>query len=604
MMQPTALALLAALLVPAPAAARPQDMQYGGNPDVLGRDTPRLGAWVPDLEFEGADGKRGRLSEVAGKKGLVIALRDKDCPLSKRFGPRTRRLEAELEEDGFGLLLLGVQSAEACLEDAKEHGFGARYAADPDGELAARLAARTTTEVFVLDAARTLAYRGMIDDQYGLGFVREEPQNEYLVDALRSVRWGSKVKVPATQSHGCLLELEPRPLHDGPVTYHEQVRRIVQAKCESCHREGEAAPFTLGDYESVKKRRRMIAFVVEDGIMPPWHAEPGSGPWANDLSLSAEEKDALLAWAQGDAPEGDPANAPRPVAWAEGWKIGEPDYVVEMPREFRVPAEGTIDYQHFSTTIDLEEDRWVSAVEIRPSAVEVVHHVILYVNEPGKPRRFDGARGFFAATAPGQIPIVFPLGLGKRLPAGAELTFEMHYTANGTAQVDRTIVGFQFSDEPLIPVETSSALNQRFEIPPGAFDYEVAGEFRFPEDGKLLTLFPHTHLRGVRFQFDVQYPDGKTLAVLPLTNYDFNWQLNYDLLHPLEMPKGTVLRATAWYDNSEGNPANPDPTATVRFGEQTWDEMMIGYFNWVPDRAVAVETGAPSSGAGSGRSGR
>jgi hypothetical protein len=165
-------------------------------------------------------------------------------------------------------------------------------------------------------------------------------------------------------------------------------------------------------------------------------------------------------------------------------------------------------------------------------------------------------------------------------------------------------VGFQFSDEPLIEVETSSALNQRFEIPPGAFDYEVAGEFRFPEAGSVLTLFPHTHLRGVRFQFDLEYPDGRELALLPLTNYDFNWQLNYDLLHPLKVPEGAVLRATAWFDNSEGNPANPDHTATVRFGEQTWDEMMIGYFNWVPDHAVAVEASAPRGESGSTSSGR
>lgn len=593
--------LLAVCALPAHA----QKLEFERPPIVLGADAPRLGEWIEDLELTALDGSTSRLSQVAGERGLVIALRDVECPLSKRYSPRLVELEAELATRGFGLVYLGVQDREACARDVESHGLGARYAVDADGRIAARLAAETTTEVFVLDAARTLVYRGMIDDQYGLGFARPQPEREYLLEALDAVAAGERVRAGATQAQGCLLEVQAsseRP----PLTWHERVGRVVQNRCEGCHRDGGVAPFALSTPEQVAKRGRMIAFAVEEGRMPPWFAEEGSGPWANHLGLTALEKHDLLAWLKGGAPAGDAAHAALPRTYTDGWTIGEPDLVVPMPEPFTVPAEGVVDYQTFHARIDLPEDRWIKAVEIRPGARQVVHHVLVFLEDPELQRRAErgdraaaralqgGEDGFFAGTVPGQLGITYPAGTGKLLPAKAWLKFQLHYTPNGSEAIDRSEVGFVFAEpgEELVEVRTTSALSRNFEIPPGAFDFEVSGDYVFPEDAAIHSLFPHTHLRGMRFLFTLVGADGTSEELLPLPEYDFNWQLAYDLATPRRVRAGTILRATAWYDNTEGNPNNPDPTRAVGFGEQTSDEMMIGYVNWVPTRPRPVEAAA------------
>jgi len=594
------------LLVLAAAVALPQDLEYQRPPSVLGPDTPRLGEWVEDLGFTRLDGSSAQLSQVMGERGLVVAMREVDCPLSKRYSPRLVELEGELATRGFGLLYVGVQDRDACARDVETFGLGATYAVDPEGRIAANLAATTTTEVFVLDAASTVVYRGMVDDQYGLGFAKPLPEREYLREALEAVEAGERVRAAATQAQGCLLEVEPAEV-ELPLTWHERVGRIVQNRCEGCHRDGGVAPFALSTPEQVAKRARMLAWAVDEGQMPPWFAEEGSGPWANHLGLTPDEKADLLAWLGGEHPEGDPSHAALPRRYTDGWTIGEPDLVVPMPKAFSVPADGVVDYQTFYTQIDLPEDRWVKAVEIRPGAKGVVHHVLVFVEDPELQRRArqgdreaqrliqGGEDGFFAGNVPGQLGITYPPGTGKLLPARAWLKFQLHYTPNGSAAVDRSEVGFVFAEpgEELLEIQTTSAISRNFEIPAGAFDYEVSGDYVFPEDAAIQSLFPHTHLRGMRFLFELVNADGTSEDLLPLPAYDFNWQLAYDLATPRRVRAGTILRATAWYDNSDGNPNNPDPTISVGFGEQTFDEMMIGYVNWVPTRARPVEAAAP-----------
>ena len=442
------------------AAATAQDLEYRGTPQVLGRNAPRVYEWVPDLAFTNVAGQGASLSDVAGEAGLVIAMRDPECPLSKKYSPRLKQLEATLEELGLGLLYVGSESTEVAAKDVKTYGLGGAYAVDPKGVIAGNLEARTSTEVFVLDAARTLVYRGMIDDQYGLGFNRPEVKNTYLLDAVRAVAAGEQVAVHATVAQGCLLEpAEAEPL-EREVTYHEDISRIVQSRCQSCHHEGAVGPFPLMDYQDVKKRRSMLAWVIEDGIMPPWFADEESGPWANDCSLTDSERENFLTWLDGGTPEGDPANAPLERQWATGWTIGEPDLIVAMPEEFAVPADGVVDYQYFYAKTELPEDKWIQAVEIRPGAASVVHHVLIFIEEPEILERMNqgdreaarqfqgGGRGYFAGTVPGQSGLVYPEGCGKILPAGAWLKFQVHYTTTGTAAVDRSEVAFIFSDEP------------------------------------------------------------------------------------------------------------------------------------------------------------
>lgn len=589
-----------------------RDLEYQREPQILGHDAPRVGELVMDVEFEAVGKGPTSLRAAAGEKGLMVVMRDPECPLSKKYSPRLRTLAGEAQSMGLGVLFVGMEDVEVAKADVELYGFEFDYGVDPKGLVARELDARTSTEVFLIDPANTLVYRGMVDDQHGLGFSKPAAESHYLVDALESLRDGKPVRVPATEAQGCKLQIEAAERAPREITYHNRISRIVQRRCESCHRTGESGPFALSEYGQVNKRRSMIEWALEDHIMPPWYAEESGGPWANNTSLTTAEREDFLTWIAAKGPEGDPEDAPLARSWVEGWGIGEPDLVVTFEEPFHVPAEGVVDYQYIFVKTDLPEDRWVEAIEIRSSAPQVVHHALVFLESPEyyetlleNPRDREANRNFqggsdsyFASAVPGQAGLEFLPGTGKLLPAGSWIKFQMHYTPNGAEAFDSTSVGFRFADEPLVEVKTNSAINETFAIPPGAFDYEVSGEFRFPEAGTLLSFFPHTHLRGNRFVCELIYPDGDGEVVLELPFYDFNWQMNYQLLKPLQVPAGTRLRATAWYDNSEDNPANPDPSSTVRFGEQTWEEMMIAYVNWVPTRARVIEASSPGGARG------
>jgi len=580
----------------------------------------RVGERVPDLEFATIDGWEGALSSFASSSAIVLVVRDTGCPVSGRYGPRLARLEQEYSQRGvqFVYLNLGPQeTAESIGEEIETFGFGGPYIHDPEGRFGHALRVRATTEVFVLDPSLTLIYRGAVDDQYGIQFTRPEVRERWLEPALEAVLAGTVPAVRSTEVPGCLLgfdsELPHTPDHvtahdhrdreashagvaphpaasngafvpaSPALTYHNRVSRILQENCVACHREGGIAPFSLDSYETAHAYRHMIEFVVREGIMPPWYANPDYGRWANDRSVREEDRRALFEWIESGAPKGDPAEGAAPRTWAHGWNIGEPDAVFELPQPFTIPAEGVVPYQYIAVETDFEEDRWIRKIEIRPTAPEVTHHVIVFLQEPGqRPVRDGGVQGFFAATAPGAVGIDFGEGRGKRLPAGSSLVFQLHYTPNGREVQDQSRIGFVFHDEePEIEVETRSAFNVRFRIPPHAENYPVTGDHRFPADGEILAFFPHTHVRGVAFRYELVRQDGSEEILLDVPRYNFDWQLTYDSAEPIPVRAGDILRATAWYDNSENNPHNPDPTAEVRFGEQTWDEMMLGYFDWI-----------------------
>jgi mono/diheme cytochrome c family protein len=387
-----------------------------------------------------------------------------------------------------------------------------------------------------------------------------------------------------------------RPVQHTEVTYFGEVSRVLQANCVTCHRQGGIAPFGLESYEEAFRNRTLIADAVTAGRMPPWFASPDYGVWANDRSLSPESRALLLSWIAAGAPAGDPADAPPPLKIAEGWHIGDPDLVLQMEEPFEIPAEGVIPYGNVVVTANFPEDRWVRAVEIRPTAPAVTHHILSVLQPSGQEllaahagHVVNGIQSYFALMVPGSTGIDFGEGRAKRLPAGMDLVFQLHYTANGVATADQAKIGFIFADEPpREQIETASAFNVLFTIPPGARDYEVSGDHRFRQDGKVLSFMPHTHVRGVAFRYELVRVDGSSEIVLDLPDYDFDWQLDYILAEPIEVKAGDVMRATAWFDNSADNPANPDPEAAVRFGEQTWEEMMIGYFDWIPANRTAT----------------
>lgn len=551
-----------------------------------------VGRWIPDLPFVDIKGRKGRLV-AANAKARVVVIRDVGCPLGKRYAPRLAKIEQRFEKLGVSFLYLNLSehdNSAGMADERKKYGFRGSYVHEPAGPIGRALQVSSTTEVFVLDSARTLKYRGAVDDQYGIGFARTAPRHEFLVDALQSVLAGEPVAIAGTSAPGCAIDTGDVAESDTEVTYHNRISRIIDQNCAECHRKGGVGPFALTDFASVKGRRKMLRYVVEEQIMPPWFAAKGSGPWENDASLGEADREALLGWVVAGCPEGDVADAPLPTRRADGWSIGEPDLVLELPEPESVPAEGYVDYRYAYVQSPLQEDRWIESMEVRASAPQVVHHVLVFLEEPRRPdedrrqfrRRFRGGlRGYFAGLTPGQGTTSYGQGLGKKLPARAWLKFQIHYTPNGEATQDRTRIAFRFADEaPQHEMLTSSAAATRFVIPPGAGNHEVKGQFRFRRPGMLVSLAPHMHLRGKAFKYELMLPDGEVQAILDVPRYDFNWQLRYRLATPLSVPAGSVMRATAWFDNSEANPANPDPTAAVRFGEQTFDEMMIGYFEW------------------------
>jgi hypothetical protein len=407
----------------------------------------------------------------------------------------------------------------------------------------------------------------------------------------------ARPRIQATEAPGCPLDLKPELAKaSSEVTYHHQIARIIQNHCVQCHRDGGVAPFPLDDYASVDSQSGAIRRAVEQDLMPPWFAaRPKDGApsaFINDCSLSTSDKSILLKWLADGKPEGNPADSPKPRVFATDWQIGEPDVVLQIPEPFAVKATGIMPYQEVTIDTGFTEDKYVSALEVMPTAREVVHHVLVFVLPPT--READGERnqrtgdderdGFFAAYAPGYDALQFNEDYGKKIPAGSRLKFQLHYTPNGSATEDQTRIGMVFANQPPQHLVNVTGIAQpRLAIPPHDDNYEVTASVKLPHDATILAFFPHMHLRGKAFRYEAILPDGTKQTLLDIPRYDFNWQLSYRLAEPLRFRAGTTIVATAWYDNSKNNPANPDPDRTVPWGQQTYDEMMIGYIEYHSD---------------------
>ncbi|MGH7501948.1 MAG: redoxin domain-containing protein [Longimicrobiales bacterium] len=569
-----------------------------GTPDEAGAFGFRAGERVEDFRFKDIEGEKGRLSGLLeDHEAVVVAVRNVGCPVSQKYGHELARLEKEYGARGVAFLYLNVSPQDDVAEMREEierFAFTSPYIADPDARIGTLLQTKVTTEVFIIDAARTLRYRGAIDDQYGITFHKPEAREHWLRNALDAVLIDQGVAVDETDASGCFLELPASsqrvPLHE--ITYHNRVSRIIRDNCETCHRTGGIAPFALASYEDVSGFRGMIRYAVQEQRMPPWFANPAHGEWRNDRRLSERDRRDLLAWIDAGAPEGDKAAGAGDRSWVDGWQLtDEPDAVVAIPEPHDVPAEGVVEYQYKYVQTHFGEDKWITAIESRPTAPAVTHHIIVFlVDGPD-----DEEGEWLGGTAPGVPPQVYPQGSGKKLPKDAWLMFELHYTPNGTAATDQSRVALEFADSrPDRVVETSFVATTEFEIPAGAPNHEIVADLTFEESGTLINLLPHMHLRGKAFRYELIHADGTKNVVLDVPRYDFNWQLIYEFAEPLHVEKGDVLRGRAWYDNSANNPANPDPGKVVTFGQQSFEEMMFGFFDWIPDRAsppTVTETG-------------
>ncbi|MGA8144458.1 MAG: cytochrome c [Candidatus Acidiferrales bacterium] len=385
-------------------------------------------------------------------------------------------------------------------------------------------------------------------------------------------------------------------------TFYRDVLPILERHCQSCHRPGEIGPLPLMTYEQARTEARSIAFITANRKMPPWFADPRVGRFANDPSLTPEEIATFAAWSKANAPEGDPQHAPPPREWTKGWTIPQPDAIVKMTKPVALPAHGDIEYTYEIVPTHFRTAKWIQISEIRPLSRENVHHAVVYVRPPGSKWLEQAPVGvpFTAADmtddksrrdalwtdadillvyAPGSSPDRWPGGMAKLVPAGSDLVFQMHYMARGKATADQTAIGLVFANHPPEQrVLTLQLTNDHFVIPPGADDFRVEARGTLPNDATLLSFLPHMHLRGKRFEYNIVHADG-TIEPLLRVNWDFYWQLSYQLAEPRPLASGTELQAVAWYDNSTANPHNPDPTAAVRWGDQTYDEMMVGFFD-------------------------
>jgi peroxiredoxin/Ca2+-binding EF-hand superfamily protein len=584
----------------APEAPEPKpDESLKEQPRILNASEHGVGRMVPDVALKDLAGREVKLSAFKGNKALVIASFGASCPISNKLGPELARLEKEYAAQKVAFLFVNPiagESPEDLRKFAAMYGLTSPVVHDAQGALARVLGATTTTEVFVLDAARTLVYRGAINDQYGLGYSKDAPTKTYLRDALAAVLGGTAPMVAATTAPGCALDL-PAPVaatSDAP-TYHRDVSRVVQAHCLECHRTGGIAPFALESYGDLIEHSAMIKKQLTREAMPPWFAsKEQSGVhaiFANDRSLPEPDKAALLAWLKSDRPKGDPADAPLPRVFPEGWTIGKPDAVFQLPQPVQIKAEGTMPYQRQIVETSFPEDRWVQGYEILPTAREVVHHVIVKVHDKGSKLtdRDEGTDGFFAAYVPGNSHRMLPDGFAKRLPAGAKISFQIHYTPNGKATQDQLKIGFIFAKTPpQNEVHVVGVAQPRLNIPPGEANHVETKLQVVPMNMNVTAYMAHMHVRGKAFKYELITADGKTETLLDIPRYDFNWQLQYDYAQPKFIPRGSTMKITAVFDNSAGNPANPDPNKTVKWGPQTTDEMMIGY----------IEHYTPLGGAG------
>jgi peroxiredoxin/mono/diheme cytochrome c family protein len=563
-----------------------------------------VGRQVEDFAFTTLDGKRHKLSDWKSHAGVAVAFTSTTCPVSKRYAPSLARLEKELASHNVALLLVNPFASEKPEEitaQIKEHGFTAPYVHDSSKSVAQALRARTTTEVFLLDSHRTLIYRGALDDQYGVTYNLDAPHESYLLGAVNALLAGARPLIAATEAPGCELDIPAASATATQVTYHRDVARILDQNCVQCHHDKGIAPFALDDVASVTDRAKTIKRVIEDRVMPPWSAAPVAdgqpNPWANDHSLSSRDKADLLAWINSkDRPLGNPADAPAPLKFSSEWSIGKPDLIVQIKQPFSIKAEGFMPYQIALVETTLAEDQWVQAYEIMPTAREVVHHVIVQVHEKGVPIKRGGGEGdggYWGAYVPGNSGRVYPEGFARKLPAGATISFQIHYTPNGKAVQDQLRMGLVFAKQPpRFAMHTAAVANHKLLIPPGDANHVEVMTQTVPFDMPVTALLAHMHVRGKAFKFDVTYADGKSETLLDIPRYDFNWQLRYEFKEPRVLPRGSTVKTTAVFDNSPGNKANPDPTKTVKWGQQTYDEMMIGYFEYYTPLPAAQKVAA------------
>lgn len=545
-----------------------------------------LGQPVESFTLDNCYGKPVSLDDFTSARAIAVVYLGTECPLAKLYGPRLSEIQKKYADQGVQIIGINSNKQDSLTEIAAyvhRHEIGFPMLKDPGNRIADAMGAERTPEVFLLDHDRVVRYHGRIDDQYGVGYSKERGAKPELTVAIDALLQGERIPMPETQAVGCYIgrvnDRQPR----GDVTFTKDISPILNDRCVRCHRDGEIAPFTLTSYDDVLGWEDTILEVIADNRMPPWFADPQHGKFSNDARLTPQQRDLIATWIENGMPEGAVEDLPEPPVFADGWQMPEPDQIFRMRDEpYSVPAEGVVDYQHYVVDPDWSEDKYIVAAEARPDKRAVVHHILVYVIPPGEKNR--DFRQVVAGYAPGMPPLHLTDGVALEVKAGSKLLFEMHYTPNGSPTEDLSYLGVKFTDKDKVRKRLNGriAVNHKFEIPAGVANHQVQATYVARQDENLISLTPHMHLRGKSFRYDVRFPDGREETLLNVPHYDFNWQLKYVLDEPLRLPAGTRVDCTAVFDNSENNMANPDPTQPVRWGEQSFEEMMIGFMDTVP----------------------
>jgi peroxiredoxin len=548
----------------------------------------RLGSKVDDFTLSDFLGKGHSLRDFEDSI-VVVAFLGTECPLAKIYGAQLAALSEKYKDRG--VVFLGINSNQQDTPTelghyARQHKITFPLLKDPGNRVADQFKAKRTPEVFVLDRENVIRYQGRIDNQFGVGYARRGATRKHLAQAIEELASGKAVSVPFAKAVGCHIGRVVRTAPTGDITYTKDISRLFQKHCVQCHRDGGIAPFALRSYDDAAAWAETICEVVQEQRMPPWHASPKHGAFANDGRMTDEEKQLLYAWVENGVPQGDPSLLPPTREFVDGWALGKPDLVVKMPEPVTVTPTGVMDYQYVTIDPGFKEDKWVRASEIRPGVRSVVHHIIVFVDSPGAdPILKEQGVGFesVGGFVPGSPPMQLPDGIARCVPAGSKFVLQIHYTPDGTQRHDQSEIGLYFADPGTIKktMQSGVVFNLDFQIPPGAKDHRVEGSHQFSHDMMLHTLTPHMHYRGKSIRYELTYPNGLREILLDIPRYDFNWQNVYRFVEPKFVPEGSQLKCVAYFDNSEDNPANPDPTIAVRWGEQTWEEMMVGFFEAV-----------------------
>lgn len=535
---------------------------------------------VGDFALLDTDGEFHQLSRYRNKEALVLMSFDSSCESMADAVASVESLRADWEAQGFLFALIDSSTITetVALREAKQAASLTMPLMIDDGQLVSESLGFTKVgEVAVLDPERlTLTYRG------GL--------NAELAKALTSEMSGGADETITTDASGCAISYPARELHASATPdYSSEIAPMIAEQCAACHREGGIGPFAMDSHLMVKGWSPMIREVLLTKRMPPMQVDPSIGHFDNANYMSEQDMQKLVHWIDAGAPRG--AGSIDPLAELDfpdrtTWQLGEPDYIIKAPK-MEVPATGVMDYIDIDVELPFEEDKWVRAVQFIPGDESVLHHLLAYVTAPAE--TFDGgesdtrsiARRFLEGYAPGKIDaMTFPENTGVLIPKDHKLSMQFHFTTNGKATSDETTIGLYMYDEPPKHENFTRSVATNFKIPAYEQNHELTAKYTFQEDVVVTGLRAHMHFRGKDMKFAAKTPGGETLDLLSVPNYSYAWQPTYALQEPAYLPAGTEVFVTGAFDNSEYNPANPDPSKDITFGLQSWDEMFIGYWTY------------------------